>query len=331
MYHGTVSPDPSPGVLLANLGTPDAPTTGAVRRYLRQFLLDRRVVDAPRIPWWLLLHVFILPRRSPRVASLYRSIWTDEGSPLLAITHRQATLLQEKLEQRIHGPVTVVSAMRYGKPSMAQGLRRLRDAHCSPIVVLPLFPQYSGSTIGSAFDAVAEELSTWRHVPEFRFVSGYHTDDGYLGALEASIRQHWEEHGRFERLLISFHGIPQRYADAGDPYAIQCAETARLLAERLELEDGEWALAYQSRFGREPWIGPAVDRTLTAWGREGLRSVAVVSPGFAADCLETLHEIAREARALFQRAGGGSFHYIPALNDRTDHVEALAGLVQAAL
>jgi len=319
------------GVLLTNLGTPEAPTRAAVRRYLKEFLLDTRVVDAPRLPWRLLLHLFILPRRSPRVASLYRTIWTDEGSPLLATTRRQRALLHEALEGRLREPVKVAFGMRYGEPSVASALRALRDASCSPLLILPLFPQYSGTTTGSAFDAVAAELSTWRHVPEIRFLSGYHDDEGYLGALEASIREHWQELGRPERLLISFHGIPQRYADGGDPYPVQCAATARSLARRLELGDEEWGMAYQSRFGREAWTGPPVKEVLRDWGHEGLSSASIVSPGFSADCLETLHELVLEAGAVFRRSGGGELHYVPALNDRADHMDALANLVAKSL
>ncbi len=328
---GPMSRMSRPGVLLANLGTPDAPTPVAVRRYLRQFLLDRRVVEAPRLTWWLLLNLVILPRRSSRSAALYGKIWTAEGSPLLVVSRRQASRLEELLQQRRGRPVPVVAGMRYGSPSIAEGLAKLHDRGCSPIVVLPLYPQYSGSTIGSVFDAVVAELSTWRHVPGLRFISGYHDEPRYIAALAASIRETWRHHGRPRRLLISFHGIPERYAVAGDPYPSQCAETTELLARALELAEGEWILAYQSRFGREPWIGPATDRILEQLGREGLDSVDVVCPGFAADCLETLDEIAVANRHVFQGSGGGTFHYIPALNDRPDHLEALATLVERNL
>ncbi|NOZ95232.1 MAG: ferrochelatase [Acidobacteria bacterium] len=320
-----------PGVLLVNLGTPGAPTPSAVRRYLREFLLDRRVVEAPRLTWWLLLNLIVLPRRAARSAGLYRTIWTAEGSPLLAVSRRQASRLEKLLQQRLGRPIPVVAGMRYGSPSIAEAMAKLSDRECSPIVVLPLYPQYSGSTIGSVFDAVAAELVTWRHVPGLRFISGYHDEPGYIAALAASIREAWRHHGRPVRLLISYHGIPERYAVAGDPYPSQCAATTELLVRELELAGGEWVLAYQSRFGREPWIGPATDRVLEQLGREGLDSVDVVCPGFAADCLETLNEIAVANRRLFEKSGGGAFHYIPALNDRADHIEALAALVERNL
>ena len=331
VYHGAMGTTDRPGVLLVNLGTPEAPTAAAVRRYLRQFLLDRRVVDAPRLPWWLLLNLVILPRRSPRSAALYREVWTPEGSPLLVTTERQASLVQASLSSRRKAPIPVVAGMRYGSPPVAERLRGLQQAGCPLLVILPLFPQYSATTVGSVFDAVAAELATWRRVPELRFISGYAADEGYLEALEASVRDHWKRHGRPSRLLLSFHGLPVRYTEAGDPYPAQCETTARLLAQRLGLDEGSWALAYQSRFGREPWLGPDTAEILEKWGGDGLESVDVLCPGFAADCLETLEEIAVTGRKRFLDAGGGTFRYVPALNVRSDHVDALASLVLRSL
>ncbi len=315
------------GILLANLGTPDDPTPAALRRYLRQFLGDPRVVEAPRWLWWLVLNLVVLPLRPRRSAALYRAIWTPEGSPLLVTTLRQADALQRRLEDLTGRELAVEAGMRYGRPSIGDALRRLATAGCSRILVLPLYPQYSGSTTGSTFDAVVRELSRWRAVPELRTVRSYPTDPGYLDALAASISEHWQRHGRGERLLMSFHGIPARYARAGDPYPEECRRTATALAERLGLEEGTWQLTFQSRFGREPWLEPYTDATLAAWGRAGLGPVDSVCPGFAADCLETLEEMAITNRRIFEEAGGTDYRYIPALNDRPDHIEALATLV----
>lgn len=314
------------GILLANLGTPDDPTPASLRRYLREFLSDPRVVEAPRWLWWLILNLAVLPFRPRRSAALYRSIWTAEGSPLLVTTLRQAAALQRRLNDLGAAHVAVEVGMRYGRPSIAGALRRLAAAGCTRLLVLPLYPQYSGSTTGSTFDAVAQELCRWRAVPELRTVRSYATDPGYLDALAASIREHWQLHGRGQRLLVSFHGIPVRYAEAGDPYPAECRATAAALAERLELREGEWQLTFQSRFGREPWLEPYTDETLRAWGRSGLGPVDTVCPGFAADCLETLEEMAITNREIFEQAGGTEYRYIPALNDRPDHIEALGRL-----
>lgn len=315
------------GVLLANLGTPDAPTPAALRRYLREFLSDRRVVEAPRVLWWLLLNLVILPLRPRRSARLYRKIWTPDGSPLLATSQRLAAAVAELLREQLGRPVPVLLGMRYGRPSIAGALRTLRDQECSALVVLPLYPQYSASTTGSTFDAVAAEIGGWRRVPALDFIDGYHDHPAYIDALAQSVRRVREAGDDENRLLFSFHGIPQRYADAGDPYPEQCAETARLVADRLDLADDGWQLAFQSRFGREPWLMPYTDQTLREWGASGLAAADVICPGFAADCLETLEEIALTGREQFQSAGGGAFRYIPALNDRPEHARVLAGLV----
>jgi protoporphyrin/coproporphyrin ferrochelatase len=312
------------GVLLTNIGTPDAPTSAAVRRYLRQFLSDRRVVDLPRPLWWPLLHLFILPLRSPRSARAYAAIWTPDGSPLLAVARGQAQAVELALRTRLAQPVHVALGMGYGNPSLGAGLEALRDRGCWRVLLLPLFPQYSSPTTGSAFDGVTGVLRGWRRVPELRFVSGYHDHPGYVAALAASVRERWDRDGEPDRLLLSFHGLPQRYVTLGDPYRSQCEETARLLVAALGLGDGRATLAYQSRFGREEWLKPYTDETLKAWGQSGVATVDVVAPGFAADCLETLEEIGIRYRETFLRAGGRRFRYLPALNARPDHVAALA-------
>jgi ferrochelatase len=318
---------PTVGVLLANLGSPAEPSPAALRTYLRQFLADPRVVDAPRLKWWLLRNLIIVPLRAPRSARLYRKIWTPQGSPLLVTTYRQAEALEQRLSQRLERAMPVAVGMRYGEPGIGAGLRMLRDAGCGRIVMLPLFPQYSGTTTASSGDAAAREIRTWHQLPDLRMVSGYHDHPTYIRALVNSVREAWSVDGEPERLLVSFHGLPQRYADAGDPYPQHCAETARLLASELDAEPDRWRMSFQSRFGREPWLEPFTDVQLRTWAEEGIRTVDVICPGFAADCLETLEEIAVASRQLFESAGGQHLRYIAALNDRPDHVEALSEIV----
>lgn len=316
------------GVLVTNLGTPDAPTAKALRRYLHEFLWDRRVVDVARPLWWLLLHLGILRVRPRRSARNYAKVWTPEGSPLLVISRRQARGLRQRLQQRLPGPVQVELAMRYGHPSIAEGLRVLRAAGVRRLLVLPLYPQYTASTTASTLDAVAAELAHWPWVPELRFVAGYHRDEGYLDAVAASLRDAWRSEPPAEWLLFSFHGLPRRYLLAGDPYHCFCHQTARLVAERLGLPEDRWQVTFQSRFGREEWLQPYTDKTLERLASDGVRKVDVVCPGFSADCLETLEEIAGENRDAFLAAGGEQLRYIPALNDRDDHLEALTALAQ---
>ncbi len=315
-----------PGVLLVNLGTPQAPTPAAVRRYLREFLWDPRVVEFPRPLWWLILNLVILNVRPRRVAEAYRSIWTDAGSPLMAITMRQVEGLAKVLAGGAQ-PVRVAGAMRYGEPSVASGLERLRADGARRMLILPLYPQYSGATTGSVFDALADSLKSWRWVPELRFVSDYHDHDAYIGALAEKIRASRTGRGREHPLMFSFHGIPKRYQRRGDPYADQCLHTARLVAAELALAEEEWMVCFQSRFGREEWLQPYTDETLKALPARGVRSVDVVCPGFAADCLETLEEMNMENRELFREAGGVGFNYIPCLNDDAGHLEALGRIV----
>lgn len=315
------------GILLTNLGTPDAPTPKALRRYLREFLWDPRVVEFPRLLWWLILNGVILNIRPSRSAHAYAKIWTEEGSPLLTHSRAQAEALSRRLEKECPGPVSVALAMRYGSPSIEMGLAELREAGAERLLVLPLYPQYSGSTTGSTFDAVAKVLSQWRWVPELRFINHYHDHPAYINAMAAHIRASWQKNGRGEHLLLSFHGVPRRYLLAGDPYHCHCQKTARLLAEALDLKEEDWTLGFQSRFGREEWLKPYVDGLLRQWPSEGKRSIDVFCPGFAADCLETLEEIAMQNRELFLVSGGHQYTYIPALNENPDHIEALAGIL----
>ncbi|MBK1716432.1 ferrochelatase [Thiocystis violacea] len=315
------------GVLLVNLGTPDTPGVSDVRRYLAEFLSDRRVVEMARLPWMLLLHGVILRTRPARSAAAYRSIWTQDGSPLLDISRRQARAMQVLLDARLGGPVKVALAMRYGNPSVAAGLAELRLANARRVLVFPLYPQYSASTVASVFDAVTQELRRWRWLPELRFINQYHDEPGYIEALAASIRAHWAKEGQAERLLFSFHGIPKEYFEKGDPYHCQCQKTARLVAEHLELPPERWFLSFQSRLGKREWLKPYTDVTLKEWGAQGVKSVQVLSPGFSADCLETLEEISIENSHLFLEAGGESYSYIPCLNDDADHMAMLADLI----
>ena len=319
------------GVLVTNLGTPDTPTVAAVRRYLAEFLADPRIIELPRWVWRLLLHAVVLRIRPRRSARAYASIWTHEGAPLLVNSRAIADALCGRWSAQRPDRVAVALGMRYGAPSISGALHALREAGATRIVVLPLYPQYSGATGGSTFDAVAKALSGWRRVPALRFIDHYHDHPGYIDALAVSMEAAWSDGGRPDRLLFSFHGLPRRYLDAGDPYHCECHKTARLVAERLGLDPGAWHVAFQSRVGREEWLRPYTDETLVEWGRERLERVDVICPGFSADCLETLEEIAIRGRESFVAAGGGSLRYIPALNADEGHVLMLASLVEHAI
>ncbi|MCG6896974.1 MAG: ferrochelatase [Thiocapsa sp.] len=316
------------GVLLVNLGTPEMPTVPAVRRYLAEFLSDPRVVELPRALWLPILHAVILRVRPARSAKAYQAVWGQDGSPLLSIAKRQSAALQARLSEDCVGSVKVALGMRYGNPSIPSALAELRRANARRLLVFPLYPQYSGSTTASVFDAVTRELSRWRWIPEVRFISQYHDEPRYIEAIVESIRNHWTAQGEAERLLFSFHGIPKDYFDQGDPYFCQCQKTARLATERLGLAPERWALAFQSRVGFKEWLQPYTDETLKAWAAEGVRSVQVLSPGFSADCLETIEEIDAENRGYFLGAGGERFSYVHCLNDSPAHIEMLAGIIQ---
>lgn len=326
------SPDPeSVGVVLANLGTPDAPTSGALRRFLREFLGDPRVIEEPRWKWWLILNLLILPFRPRQSAALYRKVWQEDGSPLLNYSLSLADGVRASLGAAVGEEVHVVTGMRYGRPSIKEGLRELRDRGCDRILVLPLFPQYSGTTTASVFDAVAAELTTWRVVPDLRTIHGYHAEPAYIEALAGSIRDQWRRDGEPEKLLLSFHGIPLRYSEGGDPYAGQCLETARQVRDALGLDETRCLASFQSIFGKEEWIKPATDATIEALAKAGVERLDVVCPGFSVDCLETLEEIDQLNREIFLANGGRRFRYIPCLNDRPAHASLIAGLVQRNL
>ena len=317
------------GVLLVNLGTPEAPDAPAVRRYLGQFLHDHRVVEISRWIWCLILHGIILRSRPRRSAAAYKKIWSETGSPLMSLTRSLAHNLDAHFRQRGSENTCIAMAMRYGHPSIPHTLEQLADGGVTRIIVLPLYPQYSCSTTASVYDAVSNTLRNWRNLPAIHIMRDYHLAEGYLNALAASVRHHWAQHGRAEKLIVSFHGTPQRYADQGDPYRLQCERTAKALAQRLELTPEQWVLSFQSRFGRAPWLRPYTDETLRSLAQQGTQHVDVVCPGFSVDCLETLEEIAEENADIFRSAGGQVFAYIPCLNDRADHVEALAELIRA--
>lgn len=319
---------PSTGILLSNLGTPDAPTTSAVRRYLAEFLWDPRVVEVSRPVWWLALHGVILRTRPAKSAAAYQQVWSDAGSPLLVNTVHQRDKLSQLLSSRTDQTFCIEVGMRYGEPSIATALDKLIDAGCTRLVVLPLYPQYSGTTTASTFDEVTRQLATRRRIPALHFIDSYHDDPGYIAALAASLREHWANSGRQARVLFSFHGIPKRYLLNGDPYHCQCHKTARLVAEKLQLEDDDWSVAFQSRLGREEWLRPYTDEVLPQWAQSGVEDVDVICPGFAADCLETLEEVALRYRDLFIDSGGKTLSYIPALNDRDDHIDCLAAIIE---
>ncbi|HET6265585.1 MAG TPA: ferrochelatase [Usitatibacter sp.] len=315
---------PAPGVLLVNLGTPDEPTPGAVRRYLRQFLSDPMVVELPRLAWLPILYLFVLTTRPPKTARKYAAIWTRDGSPLRFHTERQAQILKGSLGERLRALVPVVPAMRYGNPSIPAGLEALREAGCDRVLVLPMYPQYAKSATGSVEQEVARVLKRWRPAPEVRTVADFHDHRAYVKAIAKNVTDYWFKHGRPDKLLMSFHGVPKATIDRGDPYQKQCLESARLIATELGWNDARTVVTFQSRFGAAAWLQPYTDRTLAALGREGVGRVDVICPGFAADCLETLEEISIEGRKAFLDAGGKEFHYIPTTNDTPAWMTALS-------
>lgn len=320
----------STGILYCNLGTPDEPTPAAVRRYLREFLSDRRVVEIPHAAWLPILYGLILPLRAPRSAAKYASIWTPDGSPLALWTGKQGKLLQGWLGERGHR-VVVRHAMRYGRPTIASQLDALKAAGATRILVLTAYPQYSGTSTASVIDAVCAWSAGVRAVPELRFVNGYHNDPGYIEAWVHRIERHWRESGRPDHFVMSFHGVPERVVKLGDPYRDECMETARRIAGRLGLSGEQCTVSFQSRFGRAKWLAPFTDATLRSLGRKGIKRVDVACPGFTADCLETLEEIAIEGRNTFLTAGGKEFRYIPCVNDDPAWIAALSAIAQRHL
>ena len=309
------------GILLANLGTPDAPTPGAVKRYLRQFLSDKRVVDTSRLLWWPLLRGVILPIRSPRVAKLYQSVWMEEGSPLMVYSRRQQQALAARLPD-----TPVALGMSYGSPSLASAVDDLLAQGVEHIVVLPLYPQYSCSTVAAVWDELARILAKKRAIPGISFIRDYAEHPDYIHALAASVRASFAVHGEPDLLLLSYHGIPQRYANQGDDYPQRCRDTTRELVSALGLPSDRVMMSFQSRFGREPWLTPYTDETLKMLGEKGTKHIQVLCPGFAADCLETLEEIAVQNREIFLEAGGKQYEYIPALNADAAHIEMMVNL-----
>lgn len=313
-------------ILLVNLGTPDSPTPTAVRAYLRQFLSDPRVIEIPKVIWQIILNLFVLTTRPKRVAHAYASIWADGDSPMRLILNEQVKLLQEKLLS--NQTVTVFPAMTYGKPALSELLVNLNQQNFEKIIILPLYPQYSATTTGAVFDVIADWGKKQRNLPELHFIKDYYDNPLYIKALADSVRRYQAEHGKAEKLLMSFHGIPKPYEDKGDPYAKRCRITAQLLADELGLGENDWLCSFQSRFGKQEWVKPYTSQTLETWGKQGVKSVQVISPSFSADCLETLEELAVENRDIFLEAGGQAYAYIPALNVDNTHIDMIESLVK---
>ncbi|WP_261815706.1 ferrochelatase [Vibrio gallicus] len=313
---------PKTGVLLVNLGTPDQPTSHAVKKFLSQFLHDQRVVDMSRWLWCPLLHGIILPVRAPKVAKLYQQVWMEQGSPLLVYSKRQADALAKVLD------CPVELGMTYGNPSLLSGIERLIQAGVDEVVILPLYPQYSATTTAAAVDGIGKALGCLTLVPALRTIDAYYQHPLYIKALAESVRSSWDKHGQSDYLLCSYHGIPKRYADNGDVYPQHCVATTELLAQELGLDESQIGMSYQSRFGREEWLQPYTDKTLHQLAKDGVTSLDIITPAFAVDCLETLEEISEECREEFLHAGGHSFNYIPCLNDDELHIEMMAALVQ---
>jgi ferrochelatase len=312
------------GIILANLGSPTAPTTKAVRRFLKDFLGDPRVVNLPRPLWWLILNFFVLPFRPKRSAKAYRKVWHEKGSPLTYLTRQLSEKVAEQLKPK---GITVNYAMRYGEPSIATQLKAFKQEGITDVIVLPLYPQYSSTTTASIYDDLTKELKQWRHLPSFQFTSDYHQDSHYIAAVAASIEQAWREQAKNELLVMSFHGLPEQLTVWGDPYFHQCHQTAALIAEKLGLTEKQWMIVFQSRFGKAQWLKPYCVDTLQALPAQGIKAIDIVCPGFAVDCLETLEEIAMENKSIFMEAGGSKYRYIACLNDSEAHVDALIQLL----
>jgi ferrochelatase len=319
------------GVLISNLGTPRAPTKQALRPYLKQFLSDPRVVEIPKLLWWCILNGIILNIRPKRSAAAYKTVWTEDGSPLLTHTKHQAQGLAERFAKQYGDDVVVEFAMRYGEPSVHTAVDSLLAKGARKIILLPLYPQYCASTTGSTFDALAEDFTTRRWLPDFRFISHYHDNEQYIACIADKIKAHWEKHGRADKLIFSYHGIPKRYLLNGDPYHCECHKTSRLVAETLKLSGEEYMTTFQSRFGREEWLRPYTDETLKSLPAQGVKSLQVVCPGFSSDCLETIEEIGEENREYFMHAGGERYEYITCLNSDDAHLDMLYNLLSENL
>ena len=311
------------GVLIAYLGTPDSPDVLSVRRYLKEFLSDPRIIEVPKIIWWFVLNIFILNFRSFNSARLYKSIWTEGGSPLLV----NCIKIKEKVQKSLPSNYQVALGMRYGNPSIKSALNELKEANCRDIEVITLFPHYSATTVGSIFDAVSTEIKSWRWVPSIKFLNSYHDNPLLIEILSERIKKSFDSQGKPDKLVFSYHSIPKKYFDSGDPYHCLCQKTSRLIAEKLSLDEKDYITAFQSRFGPSEWLKPYTSETMKSLPKEGIKSVQVVSPGFGVDNLETLQEIDIENKEYFEDAGGENFHYIPCLNDDDDHVEFLISLI----
>lgn len=312
------------GILLVNLGTPDAPTPQAVKKYLAEFLSDPRVVEIPRFIWKIILHGIILQTRPKKSAKLYQAIWQKNGSPLLNYTHS----LANKLQQALKNKHSVKVGMRYGNPSIASQLEELK--HCEEIIILPLYPQSAAATTATTFDAIAKHLEKWRYIPTLTFISNYYQHPLYIQAISQQIEQHWQTYARGEKLVFSFHGLPERCTELGDPYASQCQTTAKLVAQQLKLSDKDYIVTFQSRFGPAKWLQPYTDKTLIQLAQDGINNIDIICPGFAVDCLETLEEIAKTNKELFITNGGKNFRYIPCLNDSDNHVALFKHIIDQA-
>ncbi len=316
------------GVLLVNLGSPEQPDAVSIRRFLKEFLSDQRVIEMPKIIWQIILNGFILPFRPKKLVPLYQQIWTDEGSPLVSIAQKQKNALLNHFAQSKQNNIHFELAMRYGKPDIPSALKHMAEHNVHKLLILPTYAQYSGTTTASIFDAISQEFQQWRWIPELRFINNFHDQDLHIKALAESVRNHWLEYKQAEKLVMSFHGLPEVNHLNGDPYFCQCHKTARLLAQELSLSDEQWKITFQSRFGKQKWLQPYTDATLAQMANSGVTSVDMICPGFSIDCLETLEEIAVENKDVFIQAGGSDYRYIPALNDSVLNIEAMADLIQ---
>jgi ferrochelatase len=328
MVRGSAVPKKT-AVLLVNLGSPSAPTSSAVRKYLKEFLWDPRVVNIPRPIWWMILHFLVLPFRPRKSVKAYKKIWQKKGSPLIFLTEQLTKKVAEQLGNKLKdNRYSIDWVMRYGKPSISKQLAQYKKVQIDELIVIPLYPQYSSTTTASVYDEVIRCLSQWRHIPTLHFVSDYHQNPFYIDAIASSIEQSWKLNGRNERLLMSFHGLPEQLTKWGDPYFDQCNRTASLIAERLGLTTDQWQMVFQSRFGKAKWLQPYCIEALRAFPEQSIKHIDVVCPGFAVDCLETLEEIELANKAIFLEAGGESYHYIPALNDSEKHIETMVNLIK---
>ena len=318
------------GVLLSNLGTPDKPQRKELRVYLKEFLSDPRVIETPKLIWQVILNGIILNTRPQKSAKNYQKVWTDDGSPLLVILNKQKKLTQDLLGKE-NLEIEFAVGMRYGNPSIEKGLEELREKNCNKIIVLPMYPHYCAATTGSTFDAVTNTMQKWRWVPSLRFISTYHDHPDYIKALANSIQKHWDEHGKPDKILFSYHGIPKKYFTKGDPYHCLCSKTTRLVREQMGLSDEIAMTTFQSRFGPQEWLQPYTDKTVEKLAKDKVEHLQIVAPGFSADCLETIEELDGENREIFEEHGGKKFSYIPCLNDQSDHINLIGALIKNEL